>query len=125
KAVHDGVISGTTGANEPTAPTAPMTLAAAAVAINKAGRAAGNKDIELAIYEKVAIGAGQHANNPWLQEMSDPTTKATWDNYVTISAALAKELDIEQNDVLRVSAKGLTPIELPALIQPGQARGTV
>ncbi|GAA4316084.1 TAT-variant-translocated molybdopterin oxidoreductase [Nibribacter koreensis] len=122
KAVHDGVATGSTGANEPTA-NAPMTMAAAAVSINKASRAAG-KNVELAIYEKVAIGAGQLANNPWLQEMSDPTTKATWDNYVTISAAMAKELNVEQNDVLRVTAKGKS-VELPALIQPGQAKGTV
>jgi MoCo/4Fe-4S cofactor protein with predicted Tat translocation signal len=123
KAVHDGVATGSTGANEPTAPTAPMTLAAAAVSINKSARAA-SKNVELAIYEKVAIGSGQLANNPWLQEMSDPTTKATWDNYVTISAAMAKELNVEQNDVLRITAKGKS-IELPALIQPGQAKGTV
>ena len=24
---------------------------------------------------------GKEANNPWLQEMPDPITKATWDNY--------------------------------------------
>ncbi|WP_205503028.1 TAT-variant-translocated molybdopterin oxidoreductase [Rufibacter psychrotolerans] len=123
KAVHDGVATGTTGANEPTAPAAPLTLAAAAVSINRAGRT-GGKDLELAIYEKVAIGAGQHSNNPWLQEMSDPTTKATWDNYVAISQADAQALEIEQNDVLRVTAKGKS-IELPALIQPGQAKGTI
>ncbi|MFB9864181.1 TAT-variant-translocated molybdopterin oxidoreductase [Rufibacter immobilis] len=122
KAVHDGVATGTTGANEPTAPAAPMTLAAAAVSINRAGR--GGKGVELEIYEKVAIGAGQHTNNPWLQEMSDPTTKATWDNYVTISSTMAKDLGVEQNDILRVTAKGKS-IELPALIQPGQAPGTV
>ncbi|WP_066837624.1 TAT-variant-translocated molybdopterin oxidoreductase [Rufibacter ruber] len=125
KAVHDGVAQGTTGLNEPTAAVAPVTLAGAAVGINKAARAAAGKGaFELEIYEKVAIGTGQHTNNPWLQEMSDPTTKAVWDNYVTISQADAKAQDIEQNDVLRVTAKGKT-IELPALIQPGQAVGTV
>ncbi|GGK67320.1 TAT-variant-translocated molybdopterin oxidoreductase [Rufibacter glacialis] len=123
KVVHDGVATGTTGANEPTAPAAPLTLAAAAVSINNTSRTAGN-NVELAIYEKVAIGSGIHANNPWLQEMSDPTTKATWDNYVTISSAMAKELGVEQNDILRVTAKGKS-VELPALIQPGQAKGTV
>ncbi|WP_207435868.1 TAT-variant-translocated molybdopterin oxidoreductase [Sabulibacter ruber] len=122
RAVHDGLATGTTGANEPTAPAAPLTLAAAAVSINRGGRA--GKGTELVIYEKVAIGAGQHTNNPWLQEMSDPTTKATWDNYVTISSAMANQLGVEQNDMLRVTANGKS-IELPALIQPGQAQGTI
>ncbi|RNI30996.1 TAT-variant-translocated molybdopterin oxidoreductase [Rufibacter latericius] len=124
RVAHDGVATGTTGANEPTAPAAPMTLAAAAVSINKGGRASGGNNLELEIYEKVAIGAGQHSNNPWLQEMSDPTTKATWDNYVAISPATAKRLEIEQNDVVRVTVKGKS-IELPALIQPGQAIDTI
>ncbi|ALI97948.1 TAT-variant-translocated molybdopterin oxidoreductase [Rufibacter tibetensis] len=126
KVAHDGVALGTTGANDPVSPAAPMTLAAAAVALNKAGRAAGgnNNTLELEIYEKVAIGAGQHSNNPWLQEMSDPTTKATWDNYVAISPATAKRLEIEQNDVVRVTARGKS-IELPALVQPGQAPNTI
>ncbi|MBC3541512.1 TAT-variant-translocated molybdopterin oxidoreductase [Rufibacter sediminis] len=124
KAAHDGVATGSTGANEPTAPAAPMTLAAAAVSINKAGRAAAGNNLELEIYEKVAIGAGQHSNNPWLQEMSDPTTKATWDNYVAISTTTAKRLELEQNDVVRVAAKGKS-IELPVLIQPGQAADTI
>ncbi|MFC6997894.1 TAT-variant-translocated molybdopterin oxidoreductase [Rufibacter roseus] len=123
KAVHDGVASGTTGVHQPVSVT-PITLAAAGVSVNKARPAAGNNAVELVIYEKVAIGTGQHTNNPWLQEMSDPTTKAVWDNYVTISSALAKELEIEQNDVVRVEAKG-TSLELPALIQPGQTYKTI
>ncbi len=58
-----------------------MTTAAIGVALNK-GRQNG---IELKIYEKVGIGPGGiEANNPWLQELPDPISKATWDNYVTI-----------------------------------------
>ncbi|MHA4878896.1 hypothetical protein, partial [Enterococcus faecium] len=46
--------------------------------------------VELVLYEKVGIGAGQGASNPWLQELPDPVTRATWDNYVIVSPALAK-----------------------------------
>jgi MoCo/4Fe-4S cofactor protein with predicted Tat translocation signal len=124
KAVHDGVATGSTGANNPTTPAAPISLAAAATGINGAARN-NAKGIELAIYEKVAIGPGVEANNPWLQEMSDPITKATWDNYVTMSQALAKKLSLEQNDIVRVTVKGKESIELPVLVQPGQAQDTI
>ncbi|RDC61552.1 TAT-variant-translocated molybdopterin oxidoreductase [Adhaeribacter pallidiroseus] len=125
KAIHDGVYSGT-GVSSPgtTTPTAPaMTIAAAAVSINKAASAA-SRGIEAVIYEKVNIGPGREANNPWLQENPDPITKATWDNYVTLPRTLAVEMGVEQNDILSVSANGVT-FELPALIQPGQAKGSV
>ncbi len=47
---------------------------------------------ELVLYQKTTIGSGQGTSNPWLQEMPDPVTRATWDNYVIISPALAKSL---------------------------------
>ncbi len=76
---------------------------------------------ELALYEKVSMGTGKHANNPWLQELPDPVSTATWDNYVTVSPAFAKKQGLEQEDVVLINDK----IELPVLIQPGQAEGTV
>jgi len=38
-------------------------------------------DIEMVLYQNISIGTGSRANNAWLQEVSDPITKATWDNY--------------------------------------------
>ncbi len=84
--------------------------------------AAGNtgSGIELVLYEKVGIGAGKQANNPWLQELPDPITKAVWDNYVSLSPIWAKENDLELEDVVKVNGS----IELPVLLQPGQPYGT-
>src|SRR5690606_6363340 len=48
--------------------------------------------IELALYQKTGIGEGKQASNPWLQELPDPVTKATWDNYVIMSWGMAKEM---------------------------------
>ena len=99
---------------------------AAASSIAKNYKAASG--LELAIYEKVGIGKGDQANNPWLQEMPDPVTKATWDNYVTISLSTASELGIEMKEgntmMLKLTANGQT-VEVPAMVQPGQANGTV
>jgi molybdopterin-containing oxidoreductase family iron-sulfur binding subunit len=95
--------------------------------------------IELVLYEKIGIGAGQGASNPWLQELPDPVTRATWDNYVIISPAMARTLlnidlnhngeadDYEVNPpkkVVRVTV-GNKSIELPALIIPGTHPNTI
>ncbi len=77
--------------------------------------------IELALYESVSMGSGRYANNPWLQELPDPVTTATWDNYVTISLSQAKEMGLKQEDVVKVNGK----VELPVLLQPGQTPGTI
>lgn len=42
--------------------------------------------IELSLYYKVGLGSGSLSagNNPWLHELPDPVSKATWDNYLAI-----------------------------------------
>ena len=134
KALQDGVIS-------PAAETiggasfngAAVAGAVAAAGVKKAGK------VEVVLYEKVGIGQGQGAANPWLQELPDPVTRATWDNYVIVSPAMAKTLlDIDLNDggeadayevnppkkVVKVTV-GKTTVELPALIVPGTEANTI
>ncbi len=40
--------------------------------------------LEISFFETVNIGAGQYADNPWLQEMPDPITRCVWGNYLNI-----------------------------------------
>jgi len=89
---------------------------------------------ELVLYTKTNMGAGQQANNPWLQEMPDPITRISWDNYLTISASDAKQLGLENVHVANGGLNGsyvnilsgdTTLNNVPVVIQPGQARGTV
>jgi MoCo/4Fe-4S cofactor protein with predicted Tat translocation signal len=90
-------------------------------------------DIELVLYQKISIGTGNHANNPWLQELPDPITKATWDNYAIISPSMGKSLfniDVfnsrdtdkyevhPEKPVIKINANGKS-VELPVLIFPG------
>jgi MoCo/4Fe-4S cofactor protein with predicted Tat translocation signal len=97
-------------------------------------------DFELVIYEKVSLRNGNQANNPWLQELPDPVSKVTWDNYALMSPAMAKQvLDIDvannQRDgdgyevhppkpTVTITANGKS-IELPVLIIPGIQPNTV
>ncbi|ATA68470.1 quinol:cytochrome C oxidoreductase [Capnocytophaga cynodegmi] len=92
-----------------------------------------SKGFELTLYTKVGIGDGQQANNPWLQELPDPITRTTWDNYVTMSAADAKQLGVKNwhvatgaldGDYVKITVNGVS-LKVPVLIQPGQAKGSL
>lgn len=135
KALQDGVV--TTSAGAVSGGNFNSAAVAGAVAATNTAKKSGK--IELVLYQKVGIGAGQGASNPWLQELPDPVTRATWDNYVIVSPAMAKTLlDIDLNNggqadayevnppkkVVKVTVDGKT-IELPALIIPGTDANTI
>ncbi|MCJ8165289.1 TAT-variant-translocated molybdopterin oxidoreductase [Pontibacter sp. E15-1] len=116
QAVHDGVLE-----NGTSMMTVNNTFTAASPVAKPVKAAA----IEAVLYEKVAIGTGDNSNNPWLQEMGDPISKATWGNYVAMSQKMSEEMEIVQGEVLKVTTANGTTFELPMLVQPGQAQGTV
>jgi MoCo/4Fe-4S cofactor protein with predicted Tat translocation signal len=86
--------------------------------------ASGDKAYELHLYQSTAIRDGKHANNPWLQELPDPVSKVTWDNFAAMSLPDLKALGLQEGDVITIDANG-TSIALPVLLQPGQAEGTI
>lgn len=136
KALQDGVIN---PASEPVPTAASFNGASNDGAVSAIASLKKGGNYELVLYQKIAIGAGQGATNPWLQEMPDPITKATWDNYLVISPKLAKTLvDIDLNNagqsdsyevhpdkkVVTVTANGKS-VSLPVLIIPGTQENTV
>jgi molybdopterin-containing oxidoreductase family iron-sulfur binding subunit len=128
KVLHDGVFIGTI--TNASGGTADYTGAANALAQSKA-----SKGLELVLYTKTGMGDGQQANNPWLQEFPDPITRVSWDNYVTVSNADAKTLGLSNQIVANgglngsyatiTTADGLKLENVPVIVQPGQAVGTV
>ncbi|MCR6719259.1 MAG: 4Fe-4S dicluster domain-containing protein [Chitinophagaceae bacterium] len=113
-------------------------LANAANAISAAPKVSG---AEIVLYQKVSIGAGAGASNPWLQELPDPISKACWGNYALISMKMAKELlglDLvngseksknnyeyyPQKPVIKI-AIGEKSVELPVLVIPGMNENTI
>ncbi len=80
--------------------------------------------MEMVAYEKIGIGDGTYANNPWLQEMPDPVSRATWDNYITLPVAFAKEQGLVQDDVVKITVNG-AELYMPVVVQPGQALNTI
>lgn len=85
------------GLAEPPAPAAAAAVAfaadvnAAANTLKATAPKAGG--VEIALYQNVGIGTGRHSNNPWIQEMPEPLTKCTWDNYVCVSPAMSRKLN--------------------------------
>ncbi len=127
--VHDGIAVGVAGG----AAGGSANFAAAASALAQSKAANG---FELVLYTKTGLGDGQQANNPWLQEFPDPITRVAWDNYVTISKADAdsKELGLGNSIVANgglngsyatLSVNGIKLENVPVIVQPGQAKGTL
>lgn len=128
KVLHDGVL--VIGSSALSAGSVDYASAASAVAKSKSAG-----DFELVLYTKTGLGDGQQANNPWLQEFPDPITRVSWDNYVTVSNADAKKLGLTNEIVANgglngsyatiTTADGLKLENVPVIVQPGQAVGTV
>lgn len=126
--LHDGIFVGTIPSVS--AGSADYAAAANALAQSKAA-----PSLELNIYTKTGLGDGQQANNPWLQEFPDPITRVSWDNYVTVSNADAKLLGLSNEIVANgglngsyatiKTADGAVLENVPVIVQPGQAVGTV
>lgn len=135
KALQDGVVENTSV----TAAGAAFNGAAVAAAVSAVAGLKKNTELEVVIYQKISIGDGKHANNPWLQELPDPITKATWDNYAIVSPQFAKKnlnidiADAHQSDEYEVHMTkpvmkftiGKKELELPVIIVPGVQENTV
>ncbi|MCW0516462.1 TAT-variant-translocated molybdopterin oxidoreductase [Riemerella anatipestifer] len=93
-----------------------------------------SSDLELVLYTKTSMGDGTQANNPWLQELPDPISRLSWDNYLTVSPKDAERLGLENElngrmqldgSKVNVTVNGVTIENVPVFIQPGQADGSV
>ncbi len=125
--IHDGIVS-----REITRETTGISDISAAISALSTSTL--NKGLELHLYSKVGMGDGQQANNPWLQEFPDPITRICWGNYATISRLDAEENGLENWNVANGAMNGslvtlnvgnLTLENVPVVIQPGQAKGTI
>jgi MoCo/4Fe-4S cofactor protein with predicted Tat translocation signal len=126
QAVHDGFVASV--ASPLSASGVNYSAAASALAQAK------SSNFDLVLYSKVGMGDGQQANNPWLQEFPDPITRVSWDNYVTVAKADAEQLGLKNWNVANGGLNGsyvtikvgnATLENVPVVIQPGQAKGTL
>jgi molybdopterin-containing oxidoreductase family iron-sulfur binding subunit len=124
KALQDGVLE---PAQEPAIAGGSYNSGAVGAAVAALGQAKAGGSVEVVLYQKVSIGDGALANNPWLQEMPDPVTKITWDNYAILSPKLAATMGITPGDHYEVEINkptvnvkvGDKTYKLAAIIIPG------
>ena len=134
KALQDGVLEPATTGQASGASFNASAVAAADSAISSMKKGGAS---ELVLYQQVGMGVGAQANNPWLLELPDPITRATWDNYAMVSPNFIKEQygidlsDHNQSDkfeshpdrqVVKLTANG-HEITLPVVAVPGMPDG--
>ena len=130
KALQDGVVEPAAGSagGSPTYNNSKVADAATALApVKSAG------PFEVVFYQKVGMGIGAQANNPWLLELPDPVTKIAWDNYAILSPKVAKDkfnidlADRRQADkyevvmdkqIIKLKING-KELSIPAIVIPG------
>jgi len=90
---------------------------------------------EIVFVRSYAMDDGRYYNNGWLQELPDPITKLTWDNGAMISPAMAKQLEVETGDLIKIDVTETShdanggPVRrelvVAALVSPGHVDNSV
>ncbi len=137
KALQDGVVErlpATTPISTPSSSYTGTSLAAAAASVSSMKKGGGH---ELVLYQQVGLGIGAQSNNPWLLELPDPITRATWDNFAMVSPNFIKEqfgIDLgnqnqsdkfeshPEREVVVIKANG-AEVSIPVMAVPGMPEG--
>jgi MoCo/4Fe-4S cofactor protein with predicted Tat translocation signal len=77
-------------------------------------------NLEVVFYRDAKMDDGRYANNGWMQELPDPVTKITWDNAVLLSRKTARELGVQNGDLVEITLNG-RKVTGPIWTQPGMA----
>lgn len=128
QAVHDGIFVSEAVSENSGSLTDATEAVASLLKPNQAG------EFDIILYTKIGMGDGQQANNPWLQEFPDPITRVSWDNYATMNRIDAENLGVKNRNVanggldghyITLEVGGTKLENVPVIIQPGQAQGTI
>ncbi len=109
------------------APVAALAFADAALTSAAPVKPAAPARFELVLSASRIMRDGAQANNAWLQETSDPVSKATWDNYLAVSTGDWQKLGLPwyaKNTVVTLTV-GATSVKVPVHMQEGQHPGTL
>lgn len=87
-------------------------------------------DVQVKFYESIAVGDGYWSDNPWLQELPDPVSKVTWDNYIIANPRwmvkngynLDPDFKEKRYAIAKLTVNGQS-VELPVVGVPGTPEG--
>ena len=99
RSIHDGFIKDSAAA--------PVTATAKLVPASGSS-ASGGQGYDVSFHADPYILDGRYSNNAWLQELPRPVTRLTWDNAVVVSHKTAKDLDVEDEDIVEITVNGQT-----------------
>ena len=119
--LHDGFLPGTTSTHAAVSLNGPALIPHLQ---DLKGLAPTASSLEVAFARDYSVDDGRYANNGWLQELPDPVTKMTWDNAILMSRKTARELRVENSDVITVELEG-RKVTGPVWTQPGMADFTL
>ncbi len=109
EALHNGMIPDTKYAE------VKATAKAPAIQSRPAGQG-----IEVCWYLSSSAYDGRFANNGWMQELPDTISKLVWGNAALLSPKTAKELGVDDGDVVKLSRGGVSG-EFAVIRVPGHA----
>ena len=67
---------------------------------------------------------GRYSNVGWLQELPKPVTSLSWDNAAIMSGATLERLNLEEDDIVEISAGG-GKVKAPVIVAPGHPDNSV
>jgi molybdopterin-containing oxidoreductase family iron-sulfur binding subunit len=123
-------VAAAAGAPAPTAPApaaapvAPPVAAAAPSFEPVQFEGPSDANFHLVVYPSYRFFDGRTANRPWLLELPDPVTKVSWQSWVEIHPQAAREMGVEQGDVLEVASQ-YGKLEAFAYVWPGVRPDTI
>ncbi|MEB2310596.1 MAG: TAT-variant-translocated molybdopterin oxidoreductase [Sorangiineae bacterium] len=122
KAVHDGFIAGSAApvVRPELRPLGKLTLSPRELGPKEVD----NGNLELVILPDSRLYDGRFANNAWLQETPEPMTKLTWENAALLNPATAEKLGVGDSTLVKLEIGG-KQLTMPAMMSPGQAKGSV
>jgi len=103
-------------------------VSAALSAVSQSAASLG--DVQVKLYESIAVGDGYWADNPYLQELPDPVSKVTWDNYIVANPRwmnkngynIDPDFKAKEYAVAKLTVNGQS-VELPVVGVPGTPEG--
>ena len=69
------------------------------------------------VYESVSLREGGAANLPWLQELPDPMTTASWGSWVELNPEIAQQMGVTDGDLVEVESPS-GKLQAPAYVYP-------
>jgi MoCo/4Fe-4S cofactor protein with predicted Tat translocation signal len=122
RALHDGIVAGTSAS--PLSVRVSANWATAAAPQIAAAAVPSNDQLQVVYRPAPALWDGRFANNGWLQELPQPFTKLTWDNAALVSPETAAAHALASGDVVEI-AVGDPRVEIPVFVVPGHPVETV